>query len=838
MFSVDNKFRRFCQYIVAPSYGQRFEGQIKPTIVWNIFWGIMLAATFGLIVIAAYVTPIYYQENLMETGMNWYVITETIFFFIFTAEVVIKVVADGFMMTPNAYLKSVWGVIDFFVWLTLIANIIQEVFFHGQNTRVIRAFKALRALRLLSVNTKAQELFHSIIIVGIWKLFAASLVALSLLFPFSVWGLNVFRGRLFSCNDGSFVGDLSECVGEFGNVPFNWEVLSPRKIANSYYDFDSFGHSFLILFEIISLEGWVDVLVSAMSITGPFEQPQFSSSSFRGFFFIVYNIVSTIFILTLFLSVIIQNFAKSSGTAYFTDTQRMWYELEKSLKTVRPSIRPPSIIPGSLRAKMFKSYTTARSWVNWIMFLALIGIAAVLMSEFYPISKESRSIRWSFLMFFISLYMFLIFGKCYAFGPRKYFRRKWDLYAFIVTMGAVSLKMVAFFLTESYSFQILEKLFYVGMLLLIIPHSRRLDQLLKTAAASIPNMAHLLLVWSVLYFVFGIALNQVFGLTRLGPNGSTTINFRTVPNSLVLLFRMSCGEGWNQVMADYIVQYPECFIDANGNGSDCGSKGYAYVLFCAWNILSLYIFANLLVSMIFEQFSYLARPEEPPINRNKIRQFKAAWFEYDLNSRGYIEKSSLRRFLSTLDGYFSTKIHHEPWTVKSILHDSRCLYDNGKLDFPALRQHMRKYPMYEVAQFRQRYEQFYYHALELADEKGRIPFHKLLLLFPFYNDMDYTQCLNIRDYLHYSNILDSIKEKIQKEREEGFREMVKMMLWKRVLLRRKREDNYRAQAGAPIPRLTVTSDSPVQENFLENTTNNSSTLNDPFEDSPPPYQYT
>lgn len=43
------------------------------------FLGVMIAATFGLIVVAVIVTPIYYYENLGNRGMNWYVITETVF---------------------------------------------------------------------------------------------------------------------------------------------------------------------------------------------------------------------------------------------------------------------------------------------------------------------------------------------------------------------------------------------------------------------------------------------------------------------------------------------------------------------------------------------------------------------------------------------------------------------------------------------------------------------------------------------------------------------------------------------------------------------------------------
>lgn len=201
---------------------------------------------------------------------------------------------------------------------------------------------------------------------------------------------------MFSCNDTNFSGSLNGCVGEFANSPFNWDVLSPRVISNPYYDFDTFGHSLLALFEIISLEGWVDILVSAMSIHDNFTQPEFNSYNVYGIFVVIYNTISTIFILTLFLSVIIQNYAKSSGSAYFTDQQLMWYELEKSIKTVRPSIRPPGLLPGTFRYKLFKLFVRQYSWIHMCMLLNLIGIASVIMSEYYPLLEGPRIIRWSF----------------------------------------------------------------------------------------------------------------------------------------------------------------------------------------------------------------------------------------------------------------------------------------------------------------------------------------------------------------------------------------------------------------------------------------------------------
>src|SRR5436190_15140989 len=46
-------------------------------------------------------------------------------------------------------------------------------------------------------------------------------------------------------------------------------------------------------------------------------------------------------------------------------------------------------------------------------------------------------------------------------------------------------------------------------------------------------------------------------------------------------------------MADFSVSAPNCVASDNFFDSDCGSKGYARFLFISWNILSMYIFVNM-----------------------------------------------------------------------------------------------------------------------------------------------------------------------------------------------------------------------------------------------------
>jgi hypothetical protein len=163
-------------------------------------------------------------------------------------------------------------------------------------------------LRLITLIEKMRTTFQSLVISGALRILDAAVLAVLYMVPFAVWGLNIFAGRMNLCNDTS-VGGLSDCVGEYNNtaipdsgafpfpVPRVWTNPSP----STSFSFDSFRASLLILFEIVSFEGWVDVMGVAMSITQPGQQPQANAAAFNAFFFIIYTLLGGIIIFTLFV---------------------------------------------------------------------------------------------------------------------------------------------------------------------------------------------------------------------------------------------------------------------------------------------------------------------------------------------------------------------------------------------------------------------------------------------------------------------------------------------------------------------------------------------------------
>ena len=184
IFKPDNPIRRFCQRLVGPGRGsQRIDGvnPVKP--IWYAFSAFIYAAIVAMVLLACVSTPLKQREyfiqkhgigsntnpTVVDTLKNWFVWTDMAFAALFTIEAVIKIIADGFFWTPNAFFRGSWGFIDGIVLVTLWINVVTALYKNGPVSKVVGAFKALRALRLLNVSDSARDTFHSVIILGGWK---------------------------------------------------------------------------------------------------------------------------------------------------------------------------------------------------------------------------------------------------------------------------------------------------------------------------------------------------------------------------------------------------------------------------------------------------------------------------------------------------------------------------------------------------------------------------------------------------------------------------------------------------------------------------------------------
>ena len=191
LFDQKNRLRRFCQSCVSPAHGDRIFG--RPVIPLHEF--ILKSTIFFMIVasivVAAVATPEYRKQYYSDRGITrntWFDLAEVALGVAFVLEAGIKIIADGFIFTPNAYLLSLWNVLDFLILITLLVNTTTSLIYIGGLSRITRALKAFRSLRLITLFSRLRETLHAVLFAGALKLLDASILMMLYLIPFAVWG--------------------------------------------------------------------------------------------------------------------------------------------------------------------------------------------------------------------------------------------------------------------------------------------------------------------------------------------------------------------------------------------------------------------------------------------------------------------------------------------------------------------------------------------------------------------------------------------------------------------------------------------------------------------------
>ncbi|KAH9849175.1 Ion transport protein-domain-containing protein [Lenzites betulinus] len=682
IFSQKNWLRKMCQKLVAPAGGDRIFGTPHSPVAHPIFQLLLLLTVIGGIVVESIATPVYRRNFYAENGQvrgTWFDLAEGSFALVLLLEFVIKIIADGFSFTPNAYIRSIWNILDFFILVGILINATTGLIFIGGLSRVTRALKALRALRLITLIEKMRSTFESLIISGIARILDAALLAILYMIPYAVWGLNIFAGVTNECNDTSVAG-IADCVNEYstgfvndGNsftylVPRVWDNPAP----STTFSFDSFRSSLLILFEIVSLEGWVDVLGVATSVTGEGLQPQTNAAVANSIFFLIYNLLGGVVIFTLFVSIIIGNFTSKTGSALLTQAQREWIDLQKLIKRQRPSKRPKMRPTWAIRQWCYDRAVHKHGWWHRMMTVLYTLHVIALMTQTFTPQHILDEIRSDFFIFVTVLYVVDIIVRMFGLGWTSYSANGWNIFDIIVAGGSLGATLIVRFNTGGFVIQQLQKLFITSIAFKLVQRVNSLNKLFKTAVGSLPVILSLLGLWVILFLFFAILYVEVFSLTKWNTGEGRNANYSSMAKALVMLAFMTTGEGWNEYMHDFALVYPRCTIGPGGD-TDCGSVYWSFTLFIAWNLLSMYIFANLFTGVVVESFYYVFQMSSgaKSITREEMRAFKKVWAEFANPKTGYLERTNFVRFFGKLSGIFEVRIYPAEYSAHRIMSFSK-----------------------------------------------------------------------------------------------------------------------------------------------------------------------
>merc|ERR1719483_1795196 len=271
---------------------------------------------------------------------------EPVFMGIFTVEMCTKIVAMGFILHENSYLRNAWNIMDFIVvvsgFLPMLMPKSEDGKTAGPDLSMLRTFRVLRPLKLVS-GVPSLQVVMSAIAKAIGPLVNIALLLLFAIIIFAIVGLEFYSGALnktcFDLNDLNVIlTEVEEgmpcAMGTEDTTPIGSYICQTNESIclekwegpnNGITSFDNIALAMLTTFQCVTMEGWTPIMYWTNDALG---------SAFNWVFFIPLIVIGSFFMLNLVLGVLSGEFAKEkervesrAGFMALKEQQRLEKEL-------------------------------------------------------------------------------------------------------------------------------------------------------------------------------------------------------------------------------------------------------------------------------------------------------------------------------------------------------------------------------------------------------------------------------------------------------------------------------------------------------------------------------
>ncbi|XP_072180421.1 sodium leak channel NALCN-like [Diadema setosum] len=659
LFTVgrESKLRKFCTSIVYARYNATLTDESGMVIKRRYqeihdFLAMVTYMTWCSIVVTTatcismmYESP---EDRVMEDGMLR--IAEYVFVIFIGCEMILKIIADGLFFTPKALIRDVGGFLDVFVYLISLIFLcwMPKQVPPGSLAQMFMVMRCGRPLRIFALVPHLRKLVYELLR-SFKEILLVSVLLLALIFVFASYGVQIFATKLEKCNDPD-ITRKEDCVGEFkinvsvvkthklGPDEVLPQFLVPRVWANPRnFNFDNLGSALLALFEVLSLEGWLEVRDIIIQQT----------STWHAFYIHIFVFIGCMIGLTLFVGVVISNYFENKGTTLLTIDQRRWQDLKGRLQLAQPLHLPPRPDHSRFRAKLY-DLAQHKYFKRFIAFLVL--------ANFFLLSFKWEKNDNAFVLAYISVVLTLLFVlevilKCISLSPIGYWHSRRNRYDLMVTVMGVVWLILHFTKANDLSFAFGAATVLFRFFTITGKHPT-LKMLMMTIVVSMVKSFFIIVGLFLLITFYAFCGVVLFGKVKFGEHLGRHANFETAPKAMATLFRIVTGEDWNKIMHDCMISEPHCSKRGpNYWQTDCGNTTASIIYFCSFYVLIAYIVLNLLVGIIMENFSlFYSNEEDALLSYADIKNFQITWNMVDIHRKGVIPVSRVKFVLRLLRG--------------------------------------------------------------------------------------------------------------------------------------------------------------------------------------------
>ncbi|KAJ0064214.1 hypothetical protein NL108_001542, partial [Boleophthalmus pectinirostris] len=667
IFGPQNKFRKLCYKIINAS---SFTNLI---LLFILLSSISLAAEDPI-------DPKSYRNQILAYA-------DIVFTTVFTIEIVLKMTVYGAFMHEGSFCRNSFNILD----LIVVGVSLLSMGMESSAISVVKILRVLRVLRPLRAINRAKGLKHVVqcVFVAIKTIGNIVLVTMLLNFMFACIGVQLFKGKFYSCTDPVKMTE-EECQGFFyKHVENSLEdtVLAKREWINSDFNFDNVLFGMLALFTVSTFEGWPKLLYRAIDSDQEDMGPVFNNRVDVSIFFIIYIILIAFFMMNIFVGFVIVTFQEQGEQEYknceLDKNQRQCVQYALKARPLRCYI-PKN--PYQYRVW----YIVTSCYFEYLMFFLIMLNTLCLGMQHCNQSDHVTKLSDTLNLIFTVLFTVEMILKLMAFKARGYFGDPWNVFDFIIVIGSVvdvilsevdtalaasgglyclhgcpeTNPMQAIAASENASVSItFFRLFRVMRLVKLLNRSEGIRNLLWTFIKSFQALPHVALLIVMLFFIYAVIgmqvnfltysfhlclsrstlltphLSQIFGKIALvdGTEINRNNNFQTFPQAVLMLFRCATGEQWQEVMMASMYG-KKCDPKSDylpGEEYTCGS-GFAVIYFLSFYCLCAFLILNLFVAVIMDNFDYLTR-DWSLLGPHHLDEFKKIWAEYDPEATGRIK---------------------------------------------------------------------------------------------------------------------------------------------------------------------------------------------------------
>ncbi|XP_050776707.1 voltage-dependent L-type calcium channel subunit alpha-1C isoform X7 [Gopherus flavomarginatus] len=604
IFSPTNRFRLHCHRIV------------NDNIFTNLILFFILLSSISL---AAEDPVKHYSFRNQILGNADYVFTS-----IFTLEIILKMTAYGAFLHKGSFCRNYFNILDLLVVsVSLISFGIQS-----SAINVVKILRVLRVLRPLRAINRAKGLKHVVqcVFVAIRTIGNIVIVTTLLQFMFACIGVQLFKGKLYSCSDSSKQTE-AECRGHYiwykdGEV--TQPMIQSRNWENSKFNFDNVLTAMMALFTVSTFEGWPELLYksidSHMEDVGPIYNHRVEIS----IFFIIYIIIIAFFMMNIFVGFVIVTFQEQGEQEYknceLDKNQRQCVEYALKARPLRRYIPK-----NQYQYKVW--YVVNSTYFEYLMFVLILLNTICLAMQHYGQSCPFKQAMNILNMLFTGLFTVEMILKLIAFKPKPAEHTQCSSSMNAEENSRIS---ITFF-----------RLFRVMRLVKLLSRGEGIRTLLWTFIKSFQALPYVALLIVMLFFIYAVIGMQVFGKIALNDTShiNRNNNFQTFPQAVLLLFRCATGEGWQEIMLACLPDNkcdPESEPTNSTEGDhSCGSN-FSIFYFISFYMLCAFLIINLFVAVIMDNFDYLTR-DWSILGPHHLDEFKRIWAEYDPEAKGRIK---------------------------------------------------------------------------------------------------------------------------------------------------------------------------------------------------------